>query len=645
MKQKLFEQITIGTKQSKNRIVMPPMETRMSTPSGDVSQNMIDYYAERAKGGAGVIIVENTFVDNIASRGSYSSSGLYSNHLISGKNLLAEAIKKYGALAIIQIGHNGRQAKEGMNEHEAVAPSAVMCSVTKRMPHALTVPEIIEIEDAFAETALRAQFAGFDGIELHGAHGYLLCSFLSPLTNIRTDQYGGSLKNRSSFASNIIEKIRKKTGKSFIVGYRISASEFIKGGLEPDEACRFVESVQDNIDYVHVSGGIYESTSFWIIAPVYIPGGQLIEHAAKMKSFVNIPVIAVSSITPEMGEEVLKQNKADMIAFGRALIADPFLPKKLLENRKDEIRPCIRGNEGCTSRFPTGLTIRCEVNPACGQESSYKIRRTSSPRKIVVAGGGVAGLEASRISALIGNEVVLFEKTEKLGGHLTEISKLEFKTEELSLLDWLTSQVKKNGVRIFLNTVATPEIIAGEKPDILIIATGSEYIQPSPEEAKFVSTADKIIKNSSLAGEKVIIIGGGIIGSETALKLALEGHSVTILEMTSSIAANQESDCRDALVKRLNDESVDILTGHKVTEIKKGLVKAIDGNGTTVTFGADTIVLATGLVSSRHPELESLAPLSFHIGDCVQPRKIFHCMYEAWNVFKEIFIDDFIEEI
>jgi 2,4-dienoyl-CoA reductase-like NADH-dependent reductase (Old Yellow Enzyme family) len=366
---KLLEPILIGSSLAKNRIVMAPMETRMSTISGDITQAMIDYYGQRAKGGAGVIIVENTFIDNLASRASLSSSGLYSDHLIAGKNLLAESIQENGTLAIIQLSHGGRQARAGATAYEAVAPSAVMCSVTKRMPHVLTIDEIDKIEDSFAEAAYRAKSAGFDGVEVHGAHGYLICSFLSPLTNLRSDEYGGSLKNRGRFAANILQKIRNKVGTDFIVGYRISASEYIDGGLEPPEACDFVVSVQKNLNYINVSAGIYESPSFWAIASTYVPAGQMVPLARQMKKAVNIPVIAVGSLNPILAEQILQSGDADMIAFGRALIADPFMPKKLAEGRQEDIRPCIRGNEGCISRFYSGCTIRCEVNPACGQEA------------------------------------------------------------------------------------------------------------------------------------------------------------------------------------------------------------------------------------------------------------------------------------
>jgi 2,4-dienoyl-CoA reductase-like NADH-dependent reductase (Old Yellow Enzyme family)/thioredoxin reductase len=639
---KLLEPILIGNSLVKNRIVMAPMETRLSTISGDVTQGMIDYYSQRAKGGAGVIIVENTFIDNLASRASLSSSGLYSDHLIAGKNLLAEAIKENGALAIIQLSHGGRQAREGATAFEAVGPSAVMCSVTKRMPHVLTVDEIIKIEDSFAEAAYRAKLAGFDGVEVHGAHGYLICSFLSPLTNLRSDEYGGSLKNRGRFAANILQKIRCKAGDDFIIGYRISASEYIKGGLEPQEACEFAFSIQQSINYINVSAGIYESPSFWAIAPTYIPPGQMVPLAAQMKKAVSIPVIAVGSLNPKLAEQVLLNNEADMAAFGRALIADPFLPKKLAEGRRKDIRPCIRGNEGCISRFYAGCAIRCEVNPACGQEVHYTINKTKMPKKVLIAGGGISGMEAARVAALMGHQVILFEKEKTLGGHMTESARQDFKAGEAELFDWIIRQVKKNGVKILLNTTLTPDVIVRENPDFLILAVGSEYICPAIPGAGSALLAGDVLKNNSLAGQDVIVVGGGLIGAETALTLALSGRRVTLVEMTGLIAQKHESGSREALIESLKKQNVRILTGHTALEISEVRVIARDLNGVTRTIDADTVVLATGLVSRAYQELTGIIPNTVFIGDCKEARKIYHCMHEAWNAVINIMSDDYI---
>lgn len=631
MEWKLLQPITIGNKLMKNKIVMAPMETRMSTIDGDVTQRMIDYYAERAKGGAGLIIVENTFIDNLASRSSLASSGLYSDHLIAGKNLLAEAIKENGALAIIQLSHGGRQARGGATTFEPVAPSAVMCNVTKRMPVELTKEKIIEIEDAFSNAAYRANEAGFDGIEIHGAHGYLVGSFLSPLTNRRNDIYGGSLKNRGRFATNIIRKIRNIVDEDFIVGYRISISEYIEGGLEPDEACKFVASIQKNIDYINVSAGIYESKSYYGIAPTYIEPGQLIPLVRQMKETVKIPVMAVGSFDPKLAEKVLQQDHADIITFGRALISDPEMPNKVVMGNEEDIRPCIRGNEGCISRFHTGCVLRCEVNPACGREKEYKILKVSIPKKVLIAGGGISGMEAARIAAEMGHDVTLIEKEDKLGGHIIESCRQEFKSDEKKYFEWILKQIEKNNIEVLLNTRVTPEIIRNEDPDALIIAIGSKYEHPNITGAEEAIIAGDVLDNTALAGEKVIVVGGGLIGAETALTLAIKNHDVAIIEMTDQIAGKLEISTRQALVERLENEQVRILLNQTVKEIGSKYVKTTDSEGKTATVNADSVIIATGLLSRKNTELSNIIENTISIGDCIEARNIYHCVHEAWN--------------
>lgn len=631
MKWKLLESIPVGSKIAKNRIVMAPMETRLSRMDGDVTREMIDYYAERAKGGTGIIIVENTFIDNLASRSSLSSSGFYSDHLISGKNLLAEAIKGNGAIALIQLSHGGRQARPGATVYEPVAPSAVMCSVTKVMPHALTIEEITKIEDAFAEAAYRAKLAEFDGVEIHGAHGYLVCSFLSPLTNQRTDKYGGDLKNRGRFATNIINKVRERVGRDFIVGYRISATEYVKGGLELEDACSFVSSIQDNIDYINVSAGIYESPSFWVSASTYIAPGQLIPLASKMKKSVNIPVITAGSFNPELAEKAIREDNADLIAFGRALIADPFLPEKLLKGNALNIRPCIRGNEGCVSRFNSGCAIRCEINPACGREAQYRICKAKKSKKVLIIGGGISGMEAARIALLMGHNVTLIEKENKLGGHLLESIKQEFKADLSDYYEWLLRQLSKNKIKISLNTCATADIITREKPDALIIAIGSEYIFPEIAGINNAIRADEVLNNISIAGKRVVIVGGGLIGAETALSLAMEKRTVTIVEMQNEIVKEHEPGTRESLIQRLKKEQINILINHTVVEIGSGFVKVRDKNSKITSLDTDTTVIAAGLVNRPIEEFKGIIPDTIFIGDCTEARKIYNCVDEAWN--------------
>lgn len=630
---KLLEPICVGKYIFKNRIVMPAMETRLNTLQGDVTNEMVDYYAERARGGAAAIIVENTFVDNKESRSSLISSGLYTDHLIRGKGLLAEAIKDNGAAAIIQLSHGGRQANGKANPLQPAAPSAVMCKATQRMPRPLSISEIIQIEDAFAEAAARSKLAGFDGVEIHGAHGYLICSFLSPYTNQRTDEYGGSPENRARFALNILKKVRAKVGDGFIVGIRLSGSEFIEGGITIEDTCAFVPLIDSLVDYYHMSGSIYESAPLHNITAMYLPGGEYVPFAEAVKKVTAKPVITVGSLDAKMGEEILQDGRADIIALGRALIADPDIPNKLMQNKPEEIRPCCRGNEGCLSGFYRGVAIRCEVNPACGRERAFRITKTAGKKKIVIAGGGVAGMEAARVADKMGHQVILLERSGRLGGHLIEGGKPDFKYKMSDFLDWLSLQIQKSGVEVRLNTSATPELIRGLQPDALIIAVGSHYADPPIPGIGCTLHADKVLLEE-MDAKRVVVIGGGLVGAETALFLAGQGKQVTIIEMLGEIVPDHEPGAKAALLFRLQEENVQIYTGQKVAQITPEGVVCESG----LKVDCDMVVNATGLSANcrEAAALSGIVENTYVIGDCFAARKIYNATHEAWKTVLKI---------
>lgn len=633
---KLLEPVKVGTMSLRNRIVMPPMCTRLAAPDGSVTKRMIDYYSERARGGVGMIIVEYSWIDEKESRAAISQLSVHSDHMITGLGELAEAIKVHGAGAVLQICHAGRQTTSAIMGKQPVAPSAVPCKFLRVMPRELTLAEIEEIQDAFAEAARRAKQAGFDGVEIHGAHGYLICQFLSPYTNRRTDKYGGPLENRALFALETLEKIREKVGSQFTVGYRMSADEYVPGGLTLEETAKFAEMLEEvGVDYIHVSAGIYE-TLHHVVQPTYIERAHLLHLAEGIKKRVEVPVIAVGSLDVETAEKALREGKADLVSLGRALIADPEIPKKLIEGRIEDIRPCIRGNEGCISRFFTGQTIRCEVNPAAGRECEFRIVPATLKKNVVVIGGGIAGMEAARVAALRGHKVTLIEKEEKLGGHAIEASVPKFKDDIRRLLSWLTKQVEKVGVEVKLKTEATPEFVKMLKPDVLIIAVGSDYIVPTiPGINKpFVATAADVLLGRKAVGEKVVVIGGGLVGCETALFIAEElKKKVTIVEMLDEILIGVEPICVMALMERLRKAGVKIHTGWYLEEVTDKGVICTDKKWRRHEIEADTVVLAMGLTARKElvEKFKGLAPEVYVIGDCVEARKIYHAFEDAWR--------------
>lgn len=637
--EKLLQPIQVGKYTFKNRIVMPACETRLSNPDGSSTREMADYYGERAKGGAAAVIVENTFVDTKESRSSLVSSGLATDHLVASHYYVSEAIKNGGAVAILQLSHGGRQATAGATGLQPVAPSAVTCKFVQREPRALSLEEIVEIEDKFAAAAVRAKNAGFDGIEIHGAHGYLICSFVSPYTNKRTDEYGGSLENRTRFPRNIIKKCREAVGPDFIIGYRISAEEGVEGGLTCEETAKVAALLQNDVDYINVAAGIYETMSTYIIPPNYEPHAMVVPFAKKIKEAVSAcPVFVVNSLNPETAEAALEDGAADVIAFGRGLIADPYLPTKLMEGRREDIRPCCRGHEGCVSLFFAGAPIRCEVNPMCGRERDYAPYATSNPQNIVIVGGGVAGMEAARYASEVGHTVTLLEKSGELGGHFVEATKPTFKEDHRNVLNWLTKQVEKSNVKVCLNTEATPELVKSLNPDVVFVATGSKYFRVPVEGIEKALLPDKVLKKEVETGENVVVIGGGLVGAETALDLAQSGKKVTIIEMLPGIVIQDEPLSQISLMNLLAKNNVTCLTSCKVTAVKDGSVEYIDADNNTKVIEADTVVAATGL----RADTDASAPFVgvckkvVKLGDAVQAKKIFECFHSAWLAVRNL---------
>ncbi len=630
---KLLEPIKVGNKTLRNRIFMPPMEARLNTIDGDVTNEMLDYYATRARGGVGVIVVENTFVDDKESRSSLISSGLYSDHLIRGKALLADVIKDNGAVAIIQLSHGGRQCNGAANPLQPVAPSAVMCEVTQRMPRALSVEEIHEIEDAFAQTARRAKQAGFDGVEIHGAHGYLISSFFSPRINHRTDEYAGSLTNRGRFAVEILQKVREQVGEDFIVGIRMNGSEFYdEGGLTEQESPLLAKLFEPYVDYISVSGSTYETSALWNIAAMYVPDGPLVFLAEAIKKAVSVPVVAVGSLDAAAAEKVLEEGKADIAAMGRALIADPRLPNKLAEGRAEDILPCCRGNEGCMTRFYEGKALRCELNPACGRERAYKLV-SEKKKKIAVIGGGIGGMEAARIADIAGHKVTLYEKSGRLGGHLIEGSVPDFKEKTGQYVKWMELQLKKGGVDVKLDTEIAPKDIAGLDADAVIVAVGSDYAAPPVEGIENVVCArDALV--SGVEGQNIVVIGGGLIGCETALMLAEQGKHVIVLEMTGEIVPGHEANAKAGIESRMAKAGVDIRLNCKAVEVQPGNI--VCEGGACMKCGA--VINASGLKAKDELALALAASgkPSYIIGDCKEARKIYDATHEAWRAVLEI---------
>ncbi len=650
MKQwKLLEPFTLANVTLKNRIVMPPMCTRLAAPDGSVTTKMVKYYSERAKGGAGAVIVEYSYIDELESRAAVCQLGVYSDHLIPGLNNLAESIQFYDTVAILQICHAGRQTTSSIIRRTPVAPSPIRSRVTSvagltsysETPRELQTSEIERIQDSFAQAARRARQAGFNGVEVHGAHGYLLSQFLSPYTNRRGDKYGVDLKGRALFALETIERVRGAVGPDFVVGYRVSADEFVEQGIALGEVVEFAQLVeQAGVDYVHVTGGIGESAHHQA-QPIYVERGHLLHLAERIRSSVEIPVIAVGSLDAETAEQALQRGAADLCAMGRALIADPELPNKIVQGKPADIRPCIRGNEGCVSGFFSGHSVKCEVNPSAGREERFSVQSGCERKKVLVVGGGIAGMEAARVASMHGHDVCLCEKSAVLGGHILEASMPAFKADTRALLAWLIAQLEQSSVEIRMTTDVTPDLVRKLEPDALIVAIGSDYTTPAVRGINgscVVGAYDVLMNNASL-GAKAAVVGGGTIGCETALFVAEElGKDALVVEMRDDILIGSEPTSAGALMERMERAGVAIRTGLRVDEIARNTLVCTDATEQRHEIEADSVIVAVGLQARKESidVFAKLCPAVYAIGDYVEPKNIYHAFEDAWKAVLRI---------
>ncbi|HUU81679.1 MAG TPA: FAD-dependent oxidoreductase, partial [Acidobacteriota bacterium] len=462
---RLLEPFKLGSITLRNRIVLAPMGSYLVSADGSTNKTLIDYYTRYARGGVGMVIPEGQHIDDKESAVLANCLAIYNNRYLPGLNELAESVKDQGAAIIAQLGHAGHQTRpENIHGLQPVAPSPIANQFIGIVPKELDQKKISEIQDSFTACAVRAQTAGFDGVEIHGANGYLLTEFLSPRLNIRKDKYGGPVENRARMALEIYEKIKSNTKPGFIVGYRICADERIPGGITPEDIIAFAQMLERvSIDYISVTSSTYESMVYGV-PPMYVPRGSNLHLAEMIKKAVNVPVICAGGLDVEIAEQAIVKKKTDLVAIGRGLIADPELPQKLMEGRVEDIRPCIRGNQGCMSRTIAGVALSCEVNPGIGKDANMSVTPAQNSQKILVVGGGVAGMEAARLAAERGHRVTLVEKEDELGGHLLEASAPAFKQDLRPLLTWLKTQLHKHGVELRLRTEATPDFVKTENP-------------------------------------------------------------------------------------------------------------------------------------------------------------------------------------
>ncbi|MDO4554074.1 MAG: FAD-dependent oxidoreductase [Lachnospiraceae bacterium] len=603
--ERLLEPITIRNLTLDNRMVITAMLTRLAGTDGSVTDEIASYFWARAEGGWGMQICENLAVrpDGKAYPRVW---GAWSDDQVPALKKVVDGYHERGGKIVGQIYHAGRAAVSAYIGYPSVGPSAIMDPTVPQHPHELTTDEVKELVKCFADAARRVKEAGFDGVEIHGGHGYLISAFLSPYSNKRTDEYGGNLRRRAKFALDIVKAVREEVG-DFPIFFRISAREYVNGGLDIGETKAIAKMLEEaGIDCLNVSHSIFKRGELQL-ASYNIPKAKFVSNAAEMKAILNIPVITVGRINdPDIAEEVLDSGAADMVAMARASLADPQLANKVKRGDYEGINKCIGCLQGCVA----GANISCLVNPETGYERTHKIIPVEKPGKVFIAGGGICGCEAAIVAAKRGHKVTLFEESACLGGQWLAASVPVNKGDFSSLIVWQKNQLDILGVDIKLNTELSAEHVKNEAPDAVIIATGSkENVPPIPglKESNF-ALAQEFLLGRVPFGKNIVVIGGGAVGAEVADHIAEHNTKATIVEMLPEIAPDELPSRRIPLLARLAENKVPIYTNTTVEIIEGTEITIKTSDGVKVLSDVDQIVVSTGS-KSYNPLSDALAQL------------------------------------
>lgn len=625
----LFSPISIGSLTLKNRVMMAPMENGMAHTGGMVSERLIHFFEERARHGVGIIMTGSV---TIAPEGAGlpAQIAIYDEKFLPGLKALCDAVHKAGAKIGAQIYHAGRQATEAITGLTPVAASVIPCAILGNHPRELAKEELPGLVEKFAVAADRAVRAGFDLIEVHFAHGYLLAGFLSPHSNHRKDEYGGSLENRCRFPLEVLKEVVRVVDGRVPVTIRISAQEFLDDGLQFEDVkaiCRRAEEC--GAQAVSVTAGCYDSV-YTSIQPMYVPRGFLIPYAEELKKTLSVPVIVAGRLNSgTLIKEIVSDGKADMVAVGRGFFADPELVEKLQSGAFDDIRYCVACNQGCCDRIFVGEAATCMLNARASFEMERNIVPASSPKKIAVVGGGPAGMEAARVAALRGHQVVVYEQEALPGGKLPLVAAPPEKGDFLLFLDYLRHQLVRLGVPVVRRRVEKPEDLQDDSPDAIVIATGARQVMvPVPgHDLPLVVMAEDILSGKASFGQKIVVVGGGLVGVETAHFLASLGAHVVIVEMLDGIAREAGPTYVQHIHDTMKKYHIDIYTN---TRIERILRDGIEFQGKKEP--ADTVVIAAGYRSNNAivDVMRKQYSDVYVIGDARSPKNIFQAVHDAF---------------
>ena len=659
----IFEPLTIRRMTLKNRIMMTPMGTNYGDQNGEMTFVHIDYYEQRAKGGTGLLMVENASV--FSPQGSNGTTQLRIDHdnFIPRLYYFTERMHKHGACVGIQINHAGASAVSARTGEQPVSASDIPSKAGGEIPRPLEKEEIYNIVKKYGEAAKRAQTAGFDCVEIHAGHSYLLSQFLSPTTNKRTDEFGGSPENRARFTKLVVEEVRKQVGPFFPIFVRISADEFVEGGNTLEDAIEYLQYFQEEVDVFDVSAGLNSSIQFQIDAN-YLPDGWRSYMAKAVKEKYGKPCVTMGNIRdPKVAEEILERGDADIIGMGRGLIADPNWVNKVEFNREDELRKCISCNVGCAGhRIGLNLPIRCTVNPAVNANDEYYKRKVNKPCNVVVIGGGTAGLEAACTAAEVGCTTFLLEKKAELGGLSVQISKIPDKKRLADFPKYMINRASKlRNLFIFKNNDTTVDQIKSLNPDIIVNATGSNPTLPPikglldlvDKDDSNVATVIKMIERldtypEDMKGKKVAVVGGGAVGLDVMEYFTERGAEVTIIEMLPIIGNGLDPITKCDTAAKMAKYNVRQMTNTALQEVcnDKFIVKNPEGEIENIDFDLGFICLGmrsnTPIIDELNTAFEDTNVEIYNIGDSKRARRIIEGTEEGRDIIKVLERHDFL---
>ena len=641
----LCQPITLGQVTFRNRMFSAPMGGTDITADCSVGPRTPGFYELRAKGGAAAVTASELVVHPQTDASHMFHINLTTPGNLAGWTFLADAVARHGAVPSVELSHSGQYAgtylvdkdkKKSLTQFgpsDWVRPDGIPVK-------ALTKEQIADIVKSYGEAATLAKRVGFQMVMVHGGHGWLVNQFLSPAFNHRTDEYGGSFENRLRFAREVLTEVRKAVGPGFPIEFRMSGAELFDGGYTLEDGVKIAQGVEDLVDLIHVSAGSYQFGFFTTHLPMFAPHGNNVYLAAEIKKHVHKPVATIGALNdPAQMEEIIASGRADVVEMARALLADPFLPNKVMAGQEDEIVRCLRCFT-CMAERPTTGTRRCTVNPLIGREcEGTDVLPAARKKKVVVAGGGVGGMKAAITAAQRGHQVILLEKTDELGGILKSEQALPFKYEMYQLGLTFARQMEKEGVEVRLNTPATPELLEQLAPDALILAVGSSPIVPPLPgiDGDNVVVVNNYYLEKEKVADTVVVLGGGLAGCECAVHLGMEGKQVHLVEMRDSLAVDCNIRHRPILMQQV-DKYTTVHTGLQGLRVTEDGLVCKDGKGNEVLIPGKTVICAVGQRSNRDTvnELRGCAPFVREIGDCARVSNITNAVYQGYHAALDI---------